>query len=276
MFLFKTLGQPISLGQSTILLTDKSKSIQQIALEKEKELFELTHPSKVNLNSTSDFMQNTKDTKTPAKSSKWSTVQNTSTKNNDQTKMNYRYFQSSHPSGPLETEGATERAGRSKAKSSLAVPSTSTTYAATEWNKLISSLSIPMKNRNKLADRERPWPVPKKEFFHTKYSWLAQPMVKDAAEQIYSKEIEEKEQLQQEIDRRLKLEEREKKKKVPLLKRVEKYNSKQPSSIHTLKDLKQFEKEINLKIREQRLNAEPIVHPYGWTVPSTIEHPSIG
>jgi hypothetical protein len=39
------------------------------------------------------------------------------------------------------------------------------------------------------------------------------------------------------------------------------------SSIATLSDLRRYEKETALKIREERLNAEPIQHPYGWSTP---------
>jgi hypothetical protein len=217
------MGHPITIGKTTQLLTDKGVSIQQLAREKEKELFALTHPSPTRqkpnsgerFSSSSLQFTGKAPPQSPLQSSKWNT-------------MKTSLLQKT----PHSSDKKRERAER-------------------------------------LEKRNRPWPIPKTEYYQMEYSWLAQPMVAEAAKQVYQEE-KEKERLreEEEMKRKQEIEEKEKKLQSTLLQKVKKYNSQEVSKISTLKDLKEFEKETALKIREERLNAKPIQHPYGWSMPN--------
>jgi hypothetical protein len=220
-----TMGQPISIGQTTKQLTDKSLSVQQLAREKERELFALTHS------------------------------------NGERKKQ-----QTQHSYSPLQTS---EVKGGTKNLQSPSVQSS-------QWNSLKSGLlektshSADKKRERaaKLENRQRPWPVPTTEHYQMEYSWLAQPLVTEAAQLVYREENErEREREEAEAKKKQEREEREKKMKSTLMQKVKKYNPREVSSIATLSDLRRYEKETALKIREERLNAEPIQHPYGWSTP---------
>jgi hypothetical protein len=222
------MGHPVSIGKTTQQLTDKGMSIQQLAREKERELFGLTHHLKssapASSPSPSSSMRKEKQSPSPGagagpleSSSQWKT-------------MKASLLQKT----PHSSDKKRDRAERAE----------------------------------RLEKRSRPWPVAKKEHYEMEYSWLAQPMVTEAARQVYAEEKErERERAEEEKKRRQEEKEKEKRLQRTLLQKVKKYNPQEVSEISSLRELKEFEKETALKIREERLNAKPIQHPYGWAMP---------
>ena len=108
--------------------------------------------------------------------------------------------------------------------------------------------------------RERPWPVRTKTHFKMKYSWLAQPMLQEAAGQVYSEEM----RLKKEREAAELAKKNVKAKKLPFLQRLRAYNEDDVSTVSSLTQLQAFQKTTALSIRDERLRAEPLKHPYPW------------
>jgi hypothetical protein len=245
------MGEPVHAGEITRLLADPSVSVQELGRRTEKELLHLTHDS-------------------PGKKS----VQSRS-----------------HPPSP----------GNSYFKDTQQAPSVShqLTAASSAWSKLRSNVSsisgskrlashsgsevsrhqdgdfgvhtVHMtKQKKDLDSRERPWPVTSKQHFKLQYSWLSQPMVQEAATQIYSEDAEQQRKRKEEEAKAAAA--AKKKKKLPFLQKLKQYNKDDVSSISTLTDLKEFERITALNIRNERLQAKSLEHPYPWVV-SVPQHP---
>lgn len=210
------MGHPVTVGETTKQLTNKGLSVQQLAREKEKELFALTHSPKNSARGFSSVPSNdVKDHQVSGQSSKWNT-------------MKTSLLQKT----PHSSDKKRERAER-------------------------------------LEKRKRPWPMPTSEHYQMEYSWLAQPMVAEAARQVFYEEKEAERQKAAEEERiKKEMEEKERKLTSTFLQRVKKYNPQDVSGVNTLGNLREYEKETAHKIREERLNAKPLKHPYGWSMPN--------
>ncbi len=108
--------------------------------------------------------------------------------------------------------------------------------------------------------RNTPWPQKISTHFKFQYTWVPQPLVKAAATDVYisndattrklQKEREENERVEREMRRR---------KARPPLSLL-----KEESTVSTLTEMYVHDKAWKMKLRQQRLEAKPLTHPYHW------------
>eukprot|EP00602_Paraphysomonas_sp_CaronLab_P011458 CAMPEP_0185043294 /NCGR_PEP_ID=MMETSP1103-20130426/42824_1 /TAXON_ID=36769 /ORGANISM="Paraphysomonas bandaiensis, Strain Caron Lab Isolate" /LENGTH=547 /DNA_ID=CAMNT_0027583453 /DNA_START=677 /DNA_END=2321 /DNA_ORIENTATION=+ len=228
------VGQPIAIGPLTEELASGKRSIQALARAEEKKLLHLTQDNPTYL---------------PV--------------HHQGIASGNRYFRDVSTNSPRPVGDQLKSA--SSAWQKLRSDVSTITYG-TKTRSDISSrhpmgeFGVHMPREDRLEKRTRPWPVKPRRYFKLQYSWLPEHMVQEAAAEIYTDDAELIRQKQAEEEAAL----HAKKKKLPFLVQLQAYNTDDVSTISTLTGLREFERKTALSIRDERLRAEPLNHPYPW------------
>ncbi len=102
--------------------------------------------------------------------------------------------------------------------------------------------------------RSTVWPQIKQTHYKFKYTWIPQPMIQDAAKDLYLSPKPSKEELAKQADEESKR--RLRKSKLTAL--------KDESTVSSLTEMYEYEEKRQQKLREVRLQAEKLKHPYHW------------
>jgi hypothetical protein len=261
-----TMGRPTTVGSITEELATGKRSIQAIARAQEKHLLHLTQDPGMEHDMSSAHHDHDHAARSVGGNSFFSTSDHTTNSPRPKGKQSGGsvYEPNTSAWSKLRSDVST-LTGHSKKSKGTFDGTWSGTLHGMESMGMGSSVGrngdhTATSPTKKARDYDKPWGVRTTTHFKMRYSWMAQPMLQEAAGQVYQDEMLQKRQREAaELARK-----NAKKKKVPFLQRLKNYNASDVSTVSSLTELRNFQKVTSLSIRDERLRADPLHHPYPW------------